>query len=331
MRRLFVILVFFTTLLLKAQVSDFDSVNFTRADNIAKLNEGQKLENLPILAYNLTNKLNTDVEKFRAIFYWVCNNIAADDSQNSKVINARKKLQNDSLAFIQWNNNHKKKFFKRLINQRRTICTGYAYLIKELCFFANIECEIINGYGRTIDNNVESLNLINHSWNTVKLNDQWYLCDATWASGYLDEKGYFIKEYNDGYFLTEPNLFEKNHIPEDSKWALKTNSKETKKIFPLVYGETFKLNIDPILPNEMINRFKVGEEITFSYKSSNSEYITSLVELIGSREIPFEIYNIQKKDDITSFMYKFNKKGNYDVHLKINDYIVVTYIIKIVD
>ncbi|AWM13238.1 hypothetical protein DI487_04730 [Flavobacterium sediminis] len=320
---------FFTTA--NAQISDFNSIDLKKADNIAKLNDGENLENLPVLSYKLTHKLSTDIEKFRAIFYWVCHNISADDFLNSKVIQMRKKFQNDSLAYIAWSNKHKKKTFKKLIKQKTTACTGYAYLVKELCFFANIKCEIINGYGRTSDDNVKSLDLVNHSWNAVQVNNKWYLCDATWASGYLNEKGYFIKEYNDGYFLTEPNLFEKNHIPEDSKWALKTNSKETKEIFPLVYGETFKLNIDPILPNEMINRFKIGEEIAFSYKSSNSEYKTSLVELIGSREIPFEIYNIQKKDDITSFVYKFNKKGNYDVHLKINDYIVATYIIKIVD
>lgn len=322
MRRLFIILFFFTTLSPKAQVSDFDSINFTRADNIAKLNEGESLDNLPILAYNLTHKLNTDVEKFRAIFYWICNNIKSDDSQDSKIIRTRKKFQNDSLGYAEWSKNHKKKFFKRLILQKKTVCTGYAYLIKELCYFANIDCEIINGYGRTFESNVESLDLVNHSWNAVKLNNKWYLCDATWASGYLAEKGKFIKEYNDGYFLTEPHLFEKNHIPENKK-------KEINQIFPLVYGETFKLNIDPILPSTLKLNCKIGEVITFSYKSLNNEYIPSLIQLKRVKEIPFKIFDVQKKNNITSFKYSFTNKGNYDVHLKANNDIVATYIINV--
>lgn len=322
MRRLFIILFFFTTLSPKAQVSDFDSINFTRADNIAKLNEGESLDNLPILAYNLTHKLNTDIEKFRAIFYWVSNNINADDALNSKVLHKREKFKNDSLAFISWDKKNKKKFFKKLIKQKRTVCTGYAYLIKELCFFSNIECEIINGYGRTFESNVESLDLVNHSWNAVKLNNKWYLCDATWASGYSDSKGTFVKEYNEGYFLTEPKLFEKNHIPENQ-------NKKTNEIFPLVYSETFKLNIDPILPSTLKINSKIGEEITFSYKSLNNEYIPSLIQLMGVKVIPLKIFDIQKKNNITSFKYTFTRKGNYDVHLKANDDIVATYIINV--
>lgn len=320
MKRLYILFIFLSSLILEAQVSDFKSIDFTRADNIAKLNEGQGLENLPILSYKLTHKLKTDVEKFRAIFYWVCNNIKADSYQDSKVIKARKKLKNDSLAYIQWNNNHKKKFFKRLLKQKRTVCTGYAYLIKELCFFANIECKIIDGYGRNFENNAESLDLVNHSWNTVKLNNKWYLCDATWASGYSDSKGNFTKEYNNGYFLSEPNLFEKNHIPENKK---------TSEISPLVYGETFMLNIEPILPSKMKINCKKGDEITFSYKSSDNQHKTSLVQLMRLKEIPFNIYNIQKKNKTTTFKYTFEKKGNYDVHLKVDNNIVATYIIKV--
>ncbi len=329
MKKLSILFIFLSTLLIKAQVSDFKSIDFTRADNIARLNEGQNLDNLPILSYNLTHKLNTDVEKFRAIFYWVSNNINADDALNSKVLHKREKFKNDSLSFLNWDKKNKKKFFKKLIKQKRTICTGYAYLIKELCFFANIECEIINGYGRTVDSNVETLDLINHSWNAVKLNDKWYLCDATWANGYSDSKGTFVKEYNDGYFLTEPDLFKKSHIPENQKWTLLLSQVDSINISPLVYGETYQLNINPILPRTLKLNYKKGDEIIFSYKSSNNQHKTSLVQLMHLKEIPFNIYDIQKKDNITTFKYTFEKKGTYDVHLKIDNYIVATYIIKV--
>lgn len=322
MKTCFTLFICLTTSILFAQLSDFNSIDFTRADNIAKLNEGASLNNLPILSYNLTHKLSTDVEKFRAIFFWICNNIKANDNLNTKILNKREKLKNDSIAYIYWDRQNRKIFLKKLIKNKSTVCTGYAYLIKELCFFANIECEIINGYGRTIDNNAESLELINHSWNAIKLNNKWYLCDATWASGYIDEKGNFIKEFNEGYFLTEPTLFNKNHIPENQ-------IKEINEIFPLVYSETFKLKIDPILPSTLKLNCKIGEEITFSYKSLNNEYIPSLIQLKGVKEIPFKIFDVQKKNQTTSFKYSFSNKGNYDVHLKANDDIVATYIINV--
>lgn len=317
------------TLTSKSQISDFDSIDFTRADNIAKLYEGESLENIPILSYNLTHNLNTDVEKFRSIFFWVCNNIIADEVFTSRVLHKREKFKNDSLSFITWNKKNKKKFFKRLLKQKRTICSGYAFLIKELCFFANIECEIIDGYGRTIESNVETLNIINHSWNAVKLNNKWYLCDATWASGYSEIKGPFVKKYNEGYFLTEPKLFKKSHIPINQKWTLLNFAEDSENIPPLVYGETYELNIDPILPSVLKLNFKTGDEITFSYKKLNNDLDPSLVEMKGFEEIRFNIYDIKKNDNITTFKYAFNKKGNYDVHLKVGNYIVATYIIKV--
>ena len=60
---------------IQAQQSDFDTIDFERADLIALSYKGEELNNLPVLAYNLTHKLNSDVERFRAIYTWVCQNI----------------------------------------------------------------------------------------------------------------------------------------------------------------------------------------------------------------------------------------------------------------
>ncbi|MEW5676736.1 transglutaminase domain-containing protein [Flavobacterium enshiense] len=331
MKNIYFLFTLFFSSILTAQISDFNSTNFTIADNIAKLNERENLNNLPILSYKLTNKLNTDVEKFRAIFYWVCDNIKADDHQNTKIKNSRKKLQNDSLAYIEWNRQFGKKALKELLKYKKTTCSGYAYLLKELCFFANIECKIINGYGRTIDENVESLDLANHSWNAVKLDNKWYLCDATWASGYSDSKSNFIKEYNNGYFLSDPNLFAKNHIPFEKKWLLLNDATQINgNIPPIVYGETFKLNINPITPDKMVVNCKEGDVVTFSFKNlNNKNYNPSLVELIREKEILYDIYNIQHNNGLTTFKYRFPKNGNFDVHLKAENYIIATYIIKV--
>lgn len=326
---IFFLFLFFTTA--NAQISDFNSIDLKKADNIAKLNDGENLENLPVLSYKLTHKLSTDIEKFRAIFYWVCHNISADDFLNSKVIQMRKKFQNDSLAYIAWSNKHKKKTFKKLIKQKTTACTGYAYLVKELCFFANIKCEIINGYGRTSDDNVKSLDLVNHSWNAVQVNNKWYLCDATWASGYLDSKGSFVKEFNEGYFLPDPTLFAKSHIPIENKWFLNDHLISESTLPPLVYGETFKNNIIPILPDKISIKTKINKDIVFRFttENPNNNRTISLIYFFRNNEIPIEISNLNTENKLTSFTCSFHKKGPYDVHLKVGEEIVATYIIEV--
>lgn len=315
-----------------AQVSDFKATDFTIADNVAQLYKGSDLDNLQLLAHRLTYKLPTEAEKFRAIYTWVCNNIKADSYQHDKISRKRKQLRNDSLGYIKWNNKYLKTAYKRLFNNKKTMCTGYAYLIKELCFFVDIDCKIIDGYGRSVSSNVESLDLINHSWNAVKLNNKWYLCDATWSSGYMIGEGLFINDYNDGYFLTDPILFAKNHYPINKKWLLnKTLIQSNFIASPLVYGETFKNKIIPVSPEKMDNTIKKEGEVTFSFKSlkNNATDKITLVHFLGNNEHAFNIYDLKTENNITTFKHKFNHKGFYDVHLKINNDIVATYTIEV--
>jgi len=316
-----------------AQVSDFKNIDFTKADNTAKLYEGHSIENLSLLAHKLTTNLTTDVEKFRAIYNWVCTNIKGDSNQHNKVSRARKKFKSDSLGYVEWNNYYKKIAFKKLLNQKKTMCTGYAYLIKELCFIADIECIIVDGYGRSFETNVEKLENLNHSWNAVKLNNKWYVCDATWSSGYMINKSYFISDYNDGYFLTDPVLFAKNHFPLQKKWFLNDTLKTTKFVAePIVYGETFEHKIIPIGPKKLNTTITKNKDITFQFKSLKdiSTNTISLVRIIKTKKIPYKIYDVISKNGIVTFKYNFKHKGSYDVHLKIKNDIVATYTIEVI-
>lgn len=332
MKKLILLLLFFSFITTNAQVEDFKNIDFTRADNIAKLNDGESLENLSILSYKLTSKLPTKVEKFRAIYTWVCNNIKGDINQHNKVTKTRVKYKNDSLYLNKWNHEYKKTAFKKLLKYKKTMCTGYAYLIKELAFLADIECEIVDGYGRTVESNVEELEMTNHSWNAVKLNDKWYLCDATWSSGYMDEENSFIKDYNDGYFLTDPTLFAKNHFPILKKWLLNTSTTSTTFTdSPIVYGEAFKHKVIPMTPSTMNIEVKKREEIIFKFETlhKNIEHKISLVHYIGDNEKSFEIYDLKKENGTIQFKNRFKWLGLYDVHLKIDQEIVATYTVKV--
>ena len=334
MYRLAIIMVLFLVVDTHAQKSNFKHIDFEKCDSIAKSCRIQTLYNLPILAHKLTVQFDTDVEKFRAIHTWVCLNIESDHSFAQKTIRKRKKLKNDSLAFSRWNNEMQSKLFQSLKKDQKTICSGYAYLLKELSALAGIKCEIINGYSRTTNTNVDKIDIPNHSWNAVFLHKKWYLVDATLASGYFFiNENKFVKRYNDGYFLAAPELFIKSHYPLENKWAL-LDQKPTLIQFikgPLVYGKTFKNNVIPMEPKTLVNKAFQNERIVFKYKVGDGIKIESIDFVISYGKTFKSILpeGLEYEDGILEFVYELKKKGRFDVHLRIDDAIVVSYSLEV--
>jgi transglutaminase/protease-like cytokinesis protein 3 len=108
-----------------------------------------------------------------------------------------------------------------VLKKRTAFCYGYSRFFKCLCDYADIPCEIINGYGRGDVHQVGKNFRTNHSRNAVKLDSNWYLIDVTWASGYFTyNNNQFIKHFDDQYFLTLPEQFALDHFPDDLKWSL---------------------------------------------------------------------------------------------------------------
>lgn len=268
MRTIFLLLLF-VGLSCYGQRSDFSHINFAKADSIALIHKGESLLNLPVLTHKLTATLTTDVEKFRAIYTWVSTNIENDYSSYLKTRRKRKKLYKDREALLEWNNSFTPKVFQRLLKEKKTACTGYAYLIRELTLLAEINCKIINGYGRTATLNLNSKSLPNHSWNVVELNGKWYFADATWSAGrVMIEEGIpeFQSDYHDGYFLADPALFVKNHYPLKIDWALLSEpiSFEQFTKGPIIYKEAFTPNIIPLIPKNMHLEVVKNEPVAFS-------------------------------------------------------------------
>ena len=117
MIRFFFILFFFITGISKAQLSDFGNVDFRKADSVANHYKSESLKNLPLLSYNLTNSLPSQVEKFRAIYTWVSTNIENDYWGYVKNKQKRKQFQNDSLALCNWNKSYLPKVAEKLIKE----------------------------------------------------------------------------------------------------------------------------------------------------------------------------------------------------------------------
>jgi transglutaminase/protease-like cytokinesis protein 3 len=107
-----------------------------------------------------------------------------------------------------------------------------------------------SGYG-------QKLTETDHEYNLVKIDGNWYAIDATWGAGHIVGKSY-VKEFNEFYFLTNPELLIKSHFPEEEKWQL-TKKRYTLADFerwPLVYDNFYKYGFTKFLPEEGVLELK---------------------------------------------------------------------------
>ena len=320
--------------LCNAQVSDFEAIDFKKADRTAKAFHNASLENLQELVNNLTVNLPTDVERFRSIYKWVCTNIENDYKLYSKNKRKRHSYRNDSIQLNIWNAHFKTILFEKMVGEKKTICTGYAYLVKAMSDLAGLDCKIIHGYGRTSITNIETLNYANHSWNAIKLNGKWYLCDPTWASGKPHpEYDAFTFNYNDGFFLADPELFVLNHYPEDSSWLLTdcSVSFEEFKAYPVFYTTAYKHIEQIINPKKLYHRIQKKQSLMFDYvlKQDINPNDISLHLDDGVNIKRLKPKQIALSKNRLKFEHQFNRLGFFDVHIYLKNNIIATYVVQV--
>lgn len=331
-----------------AQLTDIRHINFHRADSVADAYFGEPVTDLPALSQKLTRPFIRDEEKFRAIYKWVCNNIEFDYEVFR--INREKRDKYDTPEALQaWNKKLTPVVFRNLILEKKTVCTGYAWLVQQLSVYSNITCVIVDGYGRNATANIRANGKPNHSWNVVKLNNKWYVCDPTWASGAYDaDREMFIKKYDDSYFLTDPKVFIRNHFPVDSRWTLlepedsefengdlkrvANSTSPTLKEFlngPLVYSSAYRHNITSLYPETFDISVSRNEAVNFRF---GSDQVIEQIELAvhGPKKIEIVESKFSKNDEgLYCLNHSFTKKGRYIVHMKVNKSYAFTYTITV--
>lgn len=319
---------------LQAQVSDFESIDFHRADSVAAHHQGKTLYNLPLLAYHLTTDLPTEVEQFRAIYTWVCTNISGDHDAFQRNFRKRQRFRNDSLSLALWNKNFSQDVFEKLLKKQETVCTGYAYLVKELSTLAGIRCEVIGGYGRTVKANIGTPTAPNHSWNAVYLSGRWYLCDATWSSGYTKlPANVFVADYMDGYFLAAPALFARNHYPLDTAWLLMEQPPTFEDFLhrPIIYKDAFRYQITAVSPATM--NVTLGREDTLRIvlntpPNPNLSDLHLEIHWKGSIWQSSPDFQLTESGEII-IHHRFERHGLFDVHIKIGNAYLATYVVRV--
>ncbi len=174
-------------------------ISYAAIDRHALKAPAQLHQNLPALVDYLIKEATSDTEKARAIYAWITHHIQYDEAaaRQDKRIN---------------------RFLADILSRKKGICFDYALLFQAMCQHAGISCQVISGYGRT---NLEAYAFPespNHAWNAVRLDGEWHLLDATWGS--IKGQDAWMIQYNSSYFLSPPELFVLNHLPNMPMWQL---------------------------------------------------------------------------------------------------------------
>ncbi|MEP6513410.1 MAG: transglutaminase domain-containing protein, partial [Parafilimonas sp.] len=222
-----------------------------------------------ILAYRLTATHSAELEKVKAIFNWITENIDyAVRSYNSNRYALIYDDEDDDTSSIF--ETLDQRVAKLVLKRKTAVCDGYARLFKTVCGYAGIKSEVITGYART---GTARQFRCNHKWNAVLIDCKWYLLDVTWASGYLNFSGNeFIRDYNGSYFLTPPQHFIYDHYPEDLQWTLLDNPPTLREYNHAPFKNTAyqKFNIVSYKPAKGIIETSVGDSIQIELETNDT-------------------------------------------------------------
>lgn len=314
---------------LSAQSLDFLDTDFSRADSIALSNSNLKLTNPEKLSEILTKDLNSELEKFRVIFRWITNNISYDTRMYALLKRKENKLKYDRKKLLEWRKKFKKKIYKRTLRRKIAICEGYSRVLETMCRHVGISCETISGYPRN-ENSRIGLGKPDHAWNAVKINNKWYLADATWASGYVNSSGhYFTRRFNKIYFLTDPSYFIADHYPIDKSWILLLNKPSLNEFLcsPIKLEGFYKKKLVHFSPKEGIIKINRDSTFSFSFTSNASKISTVSTELISkSVEYSNNHYQLsQSNEGYYVFKHKFVEKGSFKFYIYIDSKATFVY------
>ncbi len=285
------------------------SVPFAKADELAKL---------------LAALGNTDREKVRAIFRWITENIDYNVRLFNRGKNSGKSFYeepDDSNSALPSLN---ERIAAKVLTKRIAFCDGYSRLFKTLCDHAGIRSEIINGYARA--NNSRKFG-VNHTWNAVYLDSAWHLLDVTWASGFITYSNYFIRQYNDAYFLTAPDQFIRDHYPEDLKWTLLNDPPVYREYnqSPFRYEGYVKALIREHFPAKGVIDVAVGDSVMIELKAgreSKNFYISQSPEFDSAQAVS---YSPGTSADKISLKYGIVAAENSWLYVFCNDELALRY------
>lgn len=224
------------------------------------------------IAREVVGKAVSPYDKARAIYLWLCDNIAYDPTLKHRT------------ADDCW-------------RTRKAVCQGYCELFFRMGETVGLKSKLINGYGK----HANSSELEKHVWLSVETEEGEILMDPTWGAG-LIVNAKFVKQQSPMlWFATNPHWFIFTHYPQKKKHQhLEVPvSEEEFKSLPYLNPIVSKLGI---VPREALFRSRRGEDSFPLIPILNTDYLSKVslrnVPLVRHLKVGksylFEVDKIQK-------------------------------------
>ncbi|CAF1314943.1 unnamed protein product [Adineta ricciae] len=185
-------------------------------------------------AIKILSKNKPLIDCYWIIFYWIILNI-----------------EYDSVTYF--STNRANQSAKNVFLTKKGICDGYVNIYKYLCDHVKLPCKIVRGYskGYGFDVRVDAPSEADHVWNAVQINQYWYLVEATWGAGILNDQKVFKRELNSYYFFPRPEQMIYHHLPENDRWQLLRKAVSMKQFLqmPNIQPAYFEFNLELIYPS----------------------------------------------------------------------------------
>jgi hypothetical protein len=204
----------------------YERYNYDEIDAHALAAPASAEQSVESLAAYLIEPAKNEREKARAIFRWIC-----------------QKIDYDLRSYFTGRLGSTKS--EDVLKSRSSVCSGYSDLFSALAGEAGLEAVEIRGYGKgySYRPGQRFVGPYNHAWNAVKINGSWRLLDPTWGAGYLGQDRKYHRWFDDHYFMTPPEHFIYDHLPEQQSWQLLPEPLSKAEFEDLVYVESDFFNL----------------------------------------------------------------------------------------
>ncbi|WP_164974916.1 transglutaminase domain-containing protein [Flavobacterium stagni] len=238
------------------------------------------------LAQKIKIDFQTEYERARAIYVWVTSHVRYDVKRYLKPKKEKPIRCTTKDECERENQKRKDAIIDRAFRKNLAICSGYSYLYQRIAQQAGLVVNVEVGDARNNKFDIGRRRIaISHAWNTVYVNGNWILLDATWGAGYVDSgEQKFYSKYNSFYFNTKPTLFFNEHYPENGEWMGTPINKRD------------YLNRVMVPVNEMTQTFYIAEPQT------------GVIQRKLGEKVKFVIYDLPV---FSSLSYSLKKEGEY--------------------
>jgi hypothetical protein len=224
-------------------------------------------------------------------------------------------IKYDAASF--WANTIPDQSYANVLKTRTAVCEGYSNLFKKLCDELKIPCDIVHGYARGVgtsplanDTPTDS----NHAWNIVTIEDESYLIDCTWDSGYMDGK-VAKQRYTTNWLFLKPEHFLYTHYPENPKQQLLATPLTAAQFSALPFFEPkfFEVADDFSIRFQKIN--PVDNTLSFDYTTKDGYWINFTIHDIKSGKAIQNRDFTQTDGTKATTYFSFPAAGQYSIRI----------------